>query len=210
MLVGLFLVGGLTALGGLVLFTRSDKVKVTIELTDVDLADKTLSFFLNDEPISADALAKPIELKPGDYVLVVKRGKEIVKRVLLTVSGGRSPGIRARDIKPPPPPPPPPPSKDPDRAAAEWALRLKAAVMIEGKEEKRITALDQLPAGLFKLTQVGFPEFFDVNAAGGLQPLKGLTHLQELWLFNAKLHDDDLRAVEGMASLRRLNLHARR
>jgi hypothetical protein len=101
LLAGLLLVGGLTALGSIIFFTRSDKVKVTIELTDVDLADKTLSFFLDEEPISAEALAKPIELKPGEHVLVVKRGKEIVKRVLLTVAGGRSPGLKLKDITPP-------------------------------------------------------------------------------------------------------------
>jgi Leucine-rich repeat (LRR) protein len=104
-LTGLLLVGALTALGGIVFYTRSDKVKVTIELTDVDLADRSLSFFLDDEPISAEALTRPVELKPGPHVLVVKRGKEIVKRVLLTVSGGRSPGIKVKDITPPTPAP---------------------------------------------------------------------------------------------------------
>jgi hypothetical protein len=101
-LVGLLFLGGLTALAGMVFFTRSDKVKVTIELTDVDLSDKALSFLLDDEPISAEALAQPVELRPGEHVLVVKRGKEIVKRMLLTVAGGRSPGIRAREVPPPP------------------------------------------------------------------------------------------------------------
>lgn len=101
LLVGLFLVGGMTTLAGIVFFTRSDKVKITIELTEVDLADKTLSFFLDDEPISAEALAEPIELTPGEHVLVVKRGKEIVKRILFTVVGGRNPGIKIKEITPP-------------------------------------------------------------------------------------------------------------
>src|SRR5262249_40153512 len=47
------------------------------------------------------ALASPIELKPGDHVLVVKRGKETIKRVLLTVAGGRNPGLKLKDITPP-------------------------------------------------------------------------------------------------------------
>ncbi len=100
-LAGLLFVGGLSALAGVFFFTRSDMVKVTVELTDVDLADKSLSFFLDDQPISAEALANPVELKPGEHVLVVKRGKEIVKRLLLTVTGGRSPGIKVKDITPP-------------------------------------------------------------------------------------------------------------
>lgn len=36
----------LTTLAGIVFYTKSDKVKMTIELTDVDLSDKSLSFFL--------------------------------------------------------------------------------------------------------------------------------------------------------------------
>jgi Leucine-rich repeat (LRR) protein len=204
-LAGLLLVGGLTALGSIIFFTRSDKVSVTIELTDVDLADKTLSFFLDEEPISAEALAKPIELKPGEHVLVVKRGKEIVKRMLLTVTGGRSPGLKYRDITPPPASPPP--SKEPDRTAAEWALRRGAVVVVKGSEEKRVTAVDQLPTARFQLIGVAFPTGFDVGAASGLGPLKALTHLRELSLFNAKLNDGDLRPIEGMASVRSLNLH---
>ncbi|MCE9564988.1 MAG: DUF1080 domain-containing protein [Planctomycetes bacterium] len=99
--LALLIVSGLTAVSAVVFFTKTDAVKVTIELTDIDLADKTLSFFLDEQPITAEQLAKPIELKPGEHVLVVKRGKVIVKRVLLTVKGGRTPGIKLRDITPP-------------------------------------------------------------------------------------------------------------
>src|SRR5262249_45787479 len=81
--VGLVLVGGLAALAGIVFFIQSDTVRATVELRDVDLSDKSLRFFLDEEPISAGALAQPIELKPGDYLLVVKRGKDIVRRKLL-------------------------------------------------------------------------------------------------------------------------------
>ncbi len=101
LLAGLLLLGGMAALGGLVFFTRTDKVKVTLELTDVDLADKSLSFFLDDKPISAEALANPIELSPGDHLLEVKRGKTIVKRMLFTVKGGRNPVIKVKDLSPP-------------------------------------------------------------------------------------------------------------
>jgi hypothetical protein len=47
-----------------------------------------MALLLGDEPIAAEALAKP-----GEPVLVVKRGKEIVKRVLLTVAGGPVSGL---------------------------------------------------------------------------------------------------------------------
>lgn len=106
LLVGLFALSGFTALAGIVFFTRSDTVKVdlTIVLKDVDLADKSLTFILDDEPISADTLAKPVELKPGVHIFTVKRGKEIVKRVEFRVEGGRNPGIKVEDITPPPVP----------------------------------------------------------------------------------------------------------
>jgi hypothetical protein len=102
LLVGVAFVGVLAALGGVALLNRSDKVKVTIELTDVDLADRSLSFFLDDRAIAAEALAAPVELEPGDHVLVVMRGKDVVKRVVLTVRGGRSPELKIKDATPPP------------------------------------------------------------------------------------------------------------
>jgi uncharacterized protein (TIGR03067 family) len=131
-MAGLFLAGGLTALGGILFFTRSDKVRVTIELTDVDLADKTLSFFMDEEPISAEALARPIELKPGDHELVVKRGEKIVKRLLLTVAGGRSPGLKVKDITPSPTTPD-------ERNRIVWKPLLRsAAELVEGETLSRL------------------------------------------------------------------------
>lgn len=97
-LSALLVVGSIGVLAGIVFFTRSEKVKVTIELTDVDLADTTLTFFLDKQPIEAEALANPIELKPGKHELVVKRGEQIVKRILLTVSGGAQPGLEMKEI----------------------------------------------------------------------------------------------------------------
>ncbi len=96
-LIGIF---GLTALAGVIFFTRSGSVTVTIELNDIDLTDHSLSFFLDDQPISAEVLASPVELKPGEHILVVKRGDIVVKRMRLNVTGGRNPGIKARDITP--------------------------------------------------------------------------------------------------------------
>lgn len=97
------LVAGAGTLAGLIFVTRSDRVTVTVELRDVDLADRTLSFFLDEEPIAAEALAQPIELKPGDHILVVRRGDLVIRRMLLTVTGGRNSGIRVRPLTIPEP-----------------------------------------------------------------------------------------------------------
>jgi uncharacterized protein (TIGR03067 family) len=135
LLVGLFALGGFAALAGIVFFTRSDTVKVdlTVVLKDVDLADKSLTFFLNEEPISTDTLAKPVELKPGVHIFTVKRGKEIVKRVEIRVEGGRNPGIKVEDITPPRDSPPPvEPKKSPELKASP--LDVLDAAMIPDAE----------------------------------------------------------------------------
>ncbi|HQR43292.1 MAG TPA: serine/threonine-protein kinase, partial [Gemmatales bacterium] len=95
LLVGLLLAIGMAILSSVVFFTRSDAVKVdlAIIINDVDLKDQTLSFFLDHKPMAADVLAKPVELHPGIHTFTVKRGNDIVKRVVIRVEGGKNPGI---------------------------------------------------------------------------------------------------------------------
>ncbi|MFO0809807.1 MAG: serine/threonine-protein kinase [Gemmataceae bacterium] len=167
-LIGLITVGGLAVLGGIIFFTRTEKVKVTIELTDVNLSDKSLGYFLNDEPIPAESLNNPTELKPGEHVLVVKRGQEIVKRFLLTVTGGRSPGIKVTEITPPPQTGPQPAQStgDAERDLARWFLQNSVHVavipgdrpgtheQIETAGVRWITQSADLPTEPFKLYAV--------------------------------------------------------
>ena len=167
MKVGLGLLAVLAVvIPSVVFFTRSDKVQVdlTVVLKDVDLTDKSLTFFLDDESVPAEALAKPVELKPGVHIFTVKRGKVIVKRVEIRVGGGKEPGIKVEDITPSPPPPPPPPS---DRELAEWFLRNDFAVLPATGDQlptnddelmrvgQWVTRRDDLPAGPFKLIGLG-------------------------------------------------------
>jgi WD40 repeat protein len=56
-----------------------------------------MSFTLDGQPITAEALAQPVELKPGEHELVVFRGGKKVKRVLFTVTGGRNPSVEYRE-----------------------------------------------------------------------------------------------------------------
>lgn len=216
-IAGLILVGGLTAIAGLVFFTKSDKVKVTIELTDVDLSDKSLSFFLDDKPISAEALANPIELKPGEYVLVVKRGEEIVKRLNLSVSGGRSPGIKVKDITPQQIPPPPPPSKDPDRVAAEWVLSVGGTVYVSDPKlipaniyqtfsPTHVQTRDQLPRTPFKLISAILETRINPSNEKGLAKLNGLKNLRLLGLMNTSMTDLGLETLKDLPELTQLNL----
>jgi hypothetical protein len=88
----------LIALGGLIFFTRSNGVTVKVDLNGlVDLKDTTLSFFLDDRPVSAGALSEPVELTPGTHVLVAKRGEKVVKRIQFNVKSGRETGIEVTD-----------------------------------------------------------------------------------------------------------------
>jgi hypothetical protein len=115
--IGLLMAFGFIALGGILFYTRSDKIRVTVELADVDLTDKSLSFLLDDRPISAEELSREIELAPGTHLLLVKRGKAIVKRMRLTVTGGLQRGIKVKDITPPALPPVEPPSEPMEQPA---------------------------------------------------------------------------------------------
>ena len=103
-LFGVLLVGGLSAVAGIVFFNKnkSDTANVTIELKGIDLSDKSLSYTLDGKPISAEELSKPIELKVGEHELVVYRGKEETRRMFFTVSGGRNPRIEYRPVEEPP------------------------------------------------------------------------------------------------------------
>ena len=98
-LLALTSVGGLVAVA-VVLLTRTPTVKVTIELSDLDLADKDLSFVLDGATVPAEQLRSEIELTVGEHSLLVKRGPVIVRQFLLIVSGPPTPGVRTRDITP--------------------------------------------------------------------------------------------------------------
>jgi hypothetical protein len=130
---------------GVVFFTRGDTVKASVELSGIDLSDKSLTYFLDDKPVTADELSRPMELKPNKYVLVVKRDAAIVKRYALTVTGGRRPGIAAEDITPRPEvaaappkkggnPEPPAAKKEPDSAPKVPAAEDGFVPLFNGKD----------------------------------------------------------------------------
>jgi serine/threonine-protein kinase len=94
--VGVLAAVALVALA-VVLLSGPRAVKVALHLEGIDLTDKSLSFTLDGKPITAEALAQPIELKPGEHELVAFRGAKKVKRMLFTVTGGRAPSVAYRE-----------------------------------------------------------------------------------------------------------------
>ncbi len=117
-LLAVLFLGGFTALAGIFFFTRTPTASVLIHI-DVDLTDKTLSFFLDGKAVSAESLQAPIELKVGTHELLVKRGEEVVRKFTFTVSRDAGPRIELREETPRKDPTPPRPSWTPLIQSAE-------------------------------------------------------------------------------------------
>jgi hypothetical protein len=98
--LAVLLVGGFTNLAGIIFYTRTPTATVMIHI-DVDLNDKTLSFFLDGKQVLAESLQAPIELKVGTHELIVKRGEDVVRRFTFTVSRDAGPRIELREEMPP-------------------------------------------------------------------------------------------------------------
>lgn len=97
------ILGGFVVLAGITFFTQSRGVRVTIELTDIDLSDTTLSYLLDNRPITAEELSKEIELSIGEHDLIVKRGNTVVNHMKLTVKGKQDRVIKVEHLMPLPP-----------------------------------------------------------------------------------------------------------
>lgn len=98
--IGVVILFGFIALGGIIFYARTPTATVMINI-DVDLNDKTLSFFLDGKQVPAESLQAPIELKVGTHELIVKRGEEVIRKFTFTVSRDAGPRIELREETPP-------------------------------------------------------------------------------------------------------------
>jgi hypothetical protein len=100
---------------------------------------------------------------------------------------------------------PPPVIADRDRTAAEWVLDLGGFVDVEdGKGNVvRVVQRKDLPAGPFRLRLVDMNHKKEVNDAA-LEPLRGLTALQSLNLWDTGISDAALEHVRTISSLQSL------
>jgi uncharacterized protein (TIGR03067 family) len=129
-LLALFFVGGLTALAGIIFYTRTPTATVMIHI-DVDLNDKTLSFFLDGKQVPAEKLQAPMELKVGTHELLVKRGEEVIRKFTFVVSPDAGPRIELREEKP---------KKDSAPTGPVWTSLIQSAdELIEGETRSRNT-----------------------------------------------------------------------
>ena len=163
-LLALFFVGGLTALAGIIFYTRTPTATVLIHI-DVDLGDQTLSFFLDGKQVPAEKLQAPMELKVGTHELLVKRGEEVIRKFTFVVSRDAGPRIELREeitlkkkeVQPKHNPlPKQDTAEDEDRRLAEWLLSIGAGrvtVSVDGQPLQHIikTRGDTLPAGALRV-----------------------------------------------------------
>lgn len=91
-LSGLGFLAVLIVAGVIVLFLRTNHTMVQVLLeTNIDpelLRDGTITYFLNDDRLTLEQLRKPIELRPGQHVLVAKRGEVEIQRYVFMVRAG--------------------------------------------------------------------------------------------------------------------------
>jgi uncharacterized protein (TIGR03067 family) len=201
--LAVLLVGGFTTLAGIIFYTRTPTATVMIHI-DVDLNDKTLSFFLDGKQVPAESLQAPIELKVGTHELIVKRGEEVIRKFTFTVSRDAGPRIELRDESPPKKEPAPSDSKTPDDLArwqgtwrrvaehrdnrlTEEELKKSYRLMnIEGNNfrvERMFEGKIYPLSGTFRLDASKTPKQFDFEGTG---PTGAQIHLSGLYEFDGE------------------------
>lgn len=209
-LVAVLIVSGMTALAGIIFYTRTPSAMVMIHI-DVDLDDKMLRFFLDGKPVAAKVLQAPIELKVGTHELVVKRAEEVIRKFTFTVSRDAGPRIELREEtqKGQPKQPLPAESEDADRRAAKWVLHMGGGlvVQVDGREQS-LSASTELPKRPFQITEVALVAKMQSELETGLDQLAGLQALKKLDLMNSKIGDRGINLLKDLPALKHLNLHA--
>jgi serine/threonine protein kinase len=99
-------------------------------------------------------------------------------------------------------------SAGPDRSAAAWALKIGGKVEIipqDGGPSIEVTSPPKLPSTPFWVSRINLVGKKEVNN-GGLERLRGLTHLETLWLADTGISDAHIGPLQQLSSLQGLNL----
>jgi serine/threonine protein kinase len=189
----LTMLGGFIALGAIVFFNQNNGVRVTIQIDGVDLKDQTLSFLLDNRPITAKELEGEVELSIGEHELLVKQGDIIIKKMKIVVKGKKDRVIKVQDMTPAAQIAPV--ALD-HRALAEWTLSVDGKVRVAPSESlpttwneygafPLLTKGATLPEGDFKI--VGL----EINNAAAneaeLEKFRGIDSLYLLWFSSAPI-----------------------
>ncbi len=212
--------------GVLVLGTRPATVTVKIPITQRELADHSLSFFLDDRPISAEALAAPVQLTEGEHKLVVKRGDIVVRTMIFVVhkEGGGTVEVK-QDSGPVPAigTEKKAPAKNKRESVPSGIQRQVATYIIRKGGNVRVIDADaalprkadeylylapisvvaQLPAA-FQIVAVGFPP--RIASDDDLAVIARIDTVVDMWLVDSQVTDAGLRRLQPQKNLLSLQL----
>ncbi len=90
---------GVIVLLGILFFVRKDTVTVIVNIP-INIKDPALSFLLDEKPVSAEQLAAPIELQPGEHELIVNKDSQLFKRFVFKVGKGANEPVVIQDATP--------------------------------------------------------------------------------------------------------------
>lgn len=174
-------------------FTRTPTVMVVVNV-GVDLADKTLSFILDGRPISAAALAQPLELAVGEHQLIVQREETVLKRMRFVVQGGATPTVEYREIK-----------SRPGPIETNDSFRQRVATLsIEKKLEAAVARMKELNAGFDGKVTAQIDQgvvttlHFSCDQVADISPVNVLTGLRSLNCNSSAGKLADLSPLKGM------------
>lgn len=197
----LLVVAGLTMALGVVLRYTTPNGVVVIEVNqagaEVTVADKVVTI---DSPTEKER----IELRPGKYEMQVRKGGFTTETRQFELKSGKTVNVSVRleSIAT---------TKDVDRRAAQWVLGLGGSVKVRVPPEEElleVKRLEKLPRAAFQLyeVQLGFNE----KVTNDLSSLKGLKHLEILWVCHTQMGDEGLEQLKDLSSLRFLQLNTTR
>jgi len=215
LLVGLALFAAIIALGGVIFYFKGNSSTVLVTV-DVDTTDPALQFTLDNKPIDAEALKKPIEVTAGEHELIVRKKGEIVRRYVITATPGAEPKFTFEEKKPEPKPAPvvKPKEKVDDlarqRAAVEWMISIGAEpyVLAEDSQVHRVLTIQEIPAKfvLEGCIFINKPDLTEADLEKYLGPIQTIDNVT--FATCPKLGKGLCKLIRQMPHVRRVNLNA--
>lgn len=220
-LILVFIAIGLLAVlmvgGFLLLAARSPaSVQVTLAFDGLNLKDMTLSYFLDERPIRAEELDRPIELTLGEHTLAVYRKEVEVARYRFSVrgpDGGKAARVEMVEHKVNDPtllaPPPKKADYDVERRVAERALKegAKALEILrkDAAKTETVSKKEELPKDGFVVKGMVFEGAASV-APEFLEEASSLAGLSTATLHTRSVTDDTLKKLAALRTLEKVDL----
>lgn len=169
------------------------KVVGTVKF-EVKIEDPTARVVIDSNEYVPKELAEPMPLPVGEHTVVLKLGGKEVKKRRFTVSEGKRLIMEL---------------SEPNREAAEWALRIGAQVIriVADGKERQVGNLGELPVS-FKVSWIRVADRPLSDA--DLEHFEGLDSLHSLQLQQVPITDEGLTHLRGLPALDHLSLNSTR